>query len=78
MLFRSVSFEVPADLTSFTGLRGTRIVEPGDVELRFGRSSGDIAATVRLRLVGAEREAGFDRRLISTARIEHAQSRKER
>jgi beta-xylosidase len=66
-----VSFEVPADLTSFTGLRGTRIVEPGDVELRFGRSSGDIAAALRLRLVGAEREAGFGRRLISTARIEH-------
>lgn len=65
-----VSFEVPADLTSFTGLRGTRIVEPGDVELRFGRSSGDIAAAVRLRLVGDEREAGSGRRLTSTARLE--------
>ena len=65
-----VSFEVPADLASFTGLRGTRVVEPGDVELRFGRSSGDIAAAVRLRLVGDEREAGFGRRLISTARAE--------
>ena len=39
--------------------------EPGDVELRFGRSSGDIAASVPLRPVGAEREAGFGRRLLS-------------
>ncbi|NUP51116.1 MAG: glycosyl hydrolase [Catenulispora sp.] len=65
-----VTFEVPADVTSFTGLRGGRVVEPGDVELRFGRSSGDIAASVPLRLVGAEREVGFGRHLISTARVE--------
>ena len=69
-----VSFELPADLASFTGLRGTRIVEPGDVELRFGRSSSDTAATVPLVLTGAEREAGPDRRLTSHARVERLQT----
>ncbi|MEQ4721838.1 glycoside hydrolase family 3 N-terminal domain-containing protein [Nonomuraea sp. B19D2] len=64
-----VSFTVPADVASFTGLRGRRIVEPGDVELRFGRSSGQAAAVVPLRLTGAEREVGYDRHLLATARI---------
>jgi beta-xylosidase len=65
-----VTFTVPADLTSFTGLDGRRIVEPGDVELRFGRSSGDIAATVPLRLDGPLREAGPGRHLVSRARVD--------
>ena len=67
-----VRFEVPADLASFTGVRGVRVVEPGDVELRFGRSSGQPAAVVPLRLTGAEREVGFDRALISKAGVEPA------
>jgi beta-glucosidase len=64
-----VTFTVPADAASFTGVRGRRIVEPGDVELRFGRSSGETAAVVRLRLVGAEREVGHRRRLESPPHI---------
>ena len=35
-------FTLHADLTSFTGLAGGRIVEPGDVELRVGASSADV------------------------------------
>ena len=65
-----VTFDVSADLASFTGVRGTRIVEPGDVELRFGRSSGEATAVVPLRMVGAEREAGHHRALTSQARVE--------
>jgi beta-glucosidase len=65
-----VSFTVPADLTSFTGLAGERIVEPGDVELRFGRSAQDIAAAVPLRLTGAVREVGPDRRLLPEVQID--------
>lgn len=64
-----VSFTVPADLTSFTGVRGRRIVEPGYVELRFGRSSAHTEAVVALRLTGPEREVGHDRRLVSVARV---------
>ncbi|SDT08265.1 beta-xylosidase/alpha-l-arabinosidase [Actinoplanes derwentensis] len=65
-----VSFAVPADMASFTGVDGRRVVEPGDVELRFGRSSADAAATVRLRLVGAERETGAQRMLESRVRVD--------
>lgn len=67
-----VTFAVPADVTSFAGLRGRRIVEPGDVELRFGRSSGEMAAALPLRLVGAVREVGHDRHLRALARVEPA------
>ncbi len=44
---RTVSFDVHADLSSFTGRSGRRIVEPGELELRLGRSSTDIASTVK-------------------------------
>ncbi|WP_433689157.1 glycoside hydrolase family 3 N-terminal domain-containing protein [Micromonospora carbonacea] len=64
-----VTFGVPADVTSFTGAHGRRVVEPGDVELRLGRSSGEFAAALPLRLVGAERAVGHHRRLVSTARV---------
>ncbi|HZU55754.1 MAG TPA: glycoside hydrolase family 3 N-terminal domain-containing protein [Actinocrinis sp.] len=70
-----VSFTVPADLASFTGVRGRRIVEPGDVELRFGRSSAHTEGAVPLRLVGPEREVGHQRRLISVARVESTAKR---
>lgn len=57
-----VRFTVPADATSFTGLAGRRVVEPGAVELRVARSSADVHETVALELVGEERAVGFDRR----------------
>nr|WTA64910.1 glycoside hydrolase family 3 C-terminal domain-containing protein [Micromonospora sp. NBC_00855] len=65
-----VTFGVPADVASFTGLTGRRIVEPGDVELRFGRSSGDVAAALPLRLVGTERQVGYERELLTSVRVE--------
>jgi beta-glucosidase len=64
-----VIFTLPADVTSFVGGRGTRIVEPGDVELRLGRSSHDMTSSVALRLVGEVREVGHERRLQSLARV---------
>lgn len=67
-----VSFVVPADVASFVGRDGRRIVEPGDVELRFGRSSGDPAAVVPLRLTGVEREVGVRRQLLTSVRVEPA------
>ncbi|MFG3643779.1 glycoside hydrolase family 3 N-terminal domain-containing protein [Micromonospora sp. NPDC047762] len=65
-----VTFGVPADVASFTGLTGRRIVEPGDVELRFGLSSGEVAAALPLRLVGTERQVGFERELLTSVWIE--------
>ncbi|QFU99464.1 Beta-glucosidase [Luteimicrobium xylanilyticum] len=60
-----VELTLHADLTSFTGRRGVRVVEPGDVELRVARSSADVVAALGARLTGPEREVGHDRRLVS-------------
>lgn len=65
----TVTFVVPADVTSFTGLAGRRIVEPGDVELRVARSSADVHTTLELTLVGPEREVGHDRALLTAAQV---------
>ncbi|MFB4277414.1 glycoside hydrolase family 3 N-terminal domain-containing protein [Nonomuraea sp. MTCD27] len=65
-----VTFTVPADVTSFTGVHGRRIVEPGEVELRLGRSCAAAAATLPLRLTGPEREVGHRRHLQAPAHID--------
>lgn len=67
---RRVRFRFHADLTSFTGLSGHRIVEPGELELRFAASSTDVRHRVRLRLTGPERAVGHDRRLVCTATVD--------
>jgi len=64
-----VTFVVPADAASFTGAHGRRIVEPGDIELRFGRSSAEMVAALPLCLTGDEREVGHDRRLEAPAAV---------
>jgi beta-xylosidase len=58
---RTVKIRLHADLTSFAGRAGHRVVEPGEVELRVGASSTDIRATLRLLLTGALRRVGADR-----------------
>jgi beta-xylosidase len=50
-----VRFEVPASVTSFVGPDLTRIVEPGEIELRFGTSSADIRATAAITVAGPTR-----------------------
>ena len=60
---RRVTFTISADLTSFTGIDGSRIVEPGDVELRLSTSSADAREVLRLRLTGPLRRVGFGRTL---------------
>ncbi|MEU4570185.1 glycoside hydrolase family 3 N-terminal domain-containing protein [Micromonospora sp. NPDC023956] len=67
-----VTFGVPADVASFTGLGGQRIVESGDVELRFGRSSAETTATLALRLTGTTRQVGPGRELLTSVRVEPA------
>ena len=58
-----IRFTVPADVTSFTGRDGRRIVEPGDVVLSVGRSSGDLVFSHPVRLTGAVRGVDHTRRL---------------
>ena len=60
---RTVQFTVHADLTCYTGPAGHRQVDPGEVELRVGRSSTDIETTLRYTLTGQRREVGFGRAL---------------
>ncbi|MBN1173703.1 MAG: fibronectin type III-like domain-contianing protein, partial [Micromonosporaceae bacterium] len=64
-----VSFEFHADLASFTGLRGQRIVEPGDLELRISPSSAAARHVVPIRLVGQERAVGRDWRMEAEATV---------
>jgi hypothetical protein len=52
---RPVRFVLPTDLTSFVGRRGLRIVEPGRIEVRLGRSSADTRVTLPVELTGPER-----------------------
>ena len=61
---RTLVIGLHADLTSYTGRAGRRIVEPGEVELRVGASSADIRQTIKLTLTGPRREVGFDRVLL--------------
>ncbi|WP_189110736.1 beta-xylosidase/alpha-l-arabinosidase [Streptomyces camponoticapitis] len=65
-----ISASVPADLASFTGRDGRRIVEPGELELRLGASSADTRLTARVTLTGAVREVDHTREL-------HARLRRE-
>jgi len=67
---RRVAVTTHADLASFAGRAGTRIVEPGAVELRVGASSGDIRTVLELSLTGSRREVGFDRVLEPTVVVE--------
>ncbi len=65
-----VTLRLHADLTSFTGRAGGRIVDPGRVDLRIGASSVDIRDTVEMSLVGPRRQVGFDRVLAPEVTIE--------
>jgi beta-xylosidase len=56
-----LTVDVPADLAAFSGLSGARVVEPGELVLGFGRSSGDIVQAVSLALDGPVRTVGVDR-----------------
>ncbi len=69
---RTVTVELHADLTSYTGRAGRRQVDPGDVELRVGASSTDIRATLRLTMTGERREVGFDRIMEPTVTVSDA------
>lgn len=66
---RRVTFTVHADLTSFVGLAGHRVVEPGDVDLLVSRSSSDVSTTLGLRLVGDERRADHTRELVTGVEV---------
>lgn len=53
----TVRFHVHTDRLAFTGLGGTRIVEPGEILLEVGSSSLDTPVRGAVQLVGEERDA---------------------
>ncbi|MFI8089242.1 glycoside hydrolase family 3 N-terminal domain-containing protein [Streptomyces sp. NPDC086080] len=63
---RRLAVTVPADLASFTGRDGRRVVEPGALELRLAASSADARLTAAVVLTGAERHVDHTRRLHAT------------
>lgn len=65
-----VSFEIPADVTSFTGRDGARVVEPGDLQFRLGSSSADIRLSGRVRLAGPTRRVDHTRALHCRVTVE--------
>jgi beta-xylosidase len=60
-----LSIGVPADVTSFTGRNGERVVEPGEIVVGLGASSTDIRISHSVTLTGETRRVGFDRALHS-------------
>src|SRR5690606_15432697 len=66
---REVRLGVSADLTSFIGRQGKRVVEPGELELRLGASCTDIRHTLQVKLVGPERVVDHRRRLTAEVSI---------
>ncbi|MEU9447370.1 glycoside hydrolase family 3 N-terminal domain-containing protein [Streptomyces sp. NPDC048277] len=58
-----LTFHFHADLSAFTDREGTRVVEPGALELRLAASSAETRAVTRLQLTGPVRRLGPDRML---------------
>jgi beta-xylosidase len=66
---RRVVFGLHADRTSFHGVAGTRIVEPGLIEVGLGSSSTDLRLAGELEICGPERHPGPDRVLTTPVRV---------
>jgi beta-xylosidase len=68
---RRVTFRLHADRTSFSGLAGEPIVEPGEIGVAVGGSSASAALTGSFTLTGPARAAGAGR-VLDTPVLTHA------
>lgn len=66
---RAVDFTVHADLASYTGPDGLRVIDPGRLELLLSASSDDVRHTVPVLLEGAPRTVDHTRRMTSDVHI---------
>ena len=66
---RRVTFGLSTDLTSFAGIDGGRVVEPGDLELRLATSSADVRTVVSMRLQGLTRRVDHTRVLMAQVSV---------
>jgi beta-glucosidase len=64
-----ITFEVPTDMLSFTGMAGRRVVEPGEFELQVGASSADIRLRAVVEVTGAPRTLNREWRMESRCLI---------
>jgi hypothetical protein len=64
-----VTFTLPADMLSFTGVDLMRCVEPGHVDIFIGSSSADIRLKGAIDVVGALRHPGEDRALFTPVNV---------
>jgi beta-xylosidase len=69
---RRVTFRLHADRTSFAGLAGDLVVEPGLIEIAVGSSSQDLRLHGTLELDGPERVVGSDRVLTTPVSVHDA------
>ncbi|WP_328417370.1 glycoside hydrolase family 3 C-terminal domain-containing protein [Micromonospora sp. NBC_00389] len=60
---RRIEVTVPADLLSFTGRDGRRVVEPGELELRLASSSTQPRLVATVELTGPVRQVDHTRRM---------------
>jgi beta-xylosidase len=67
----AVTFDVPADVTSFTGVDGRLIVESGALQLRLGASSGDLRLVAAVEMTGETRFVDQSRTLHCGVKIDH-------
>ncbi|MGW3614190.1 beta-xylosidase/alpha-l-arabinosidase [Micromonospora sp. NPDC005163] len=58
-----IQVSVPADLFSFTGRNGRRVIEPGALELRLGSSSTQPRLVAAVALTGPARQLDHTRRM---------------
>ncbi|MFE3263547.1 glycoside hydrolase family 3 N-terminal domain-containing protein [Streptomyces sp. NPDC059215] len=63
---RRLHVTVPADVASFTGRDGRRVIEPGDLDLRLGSSSTAARLSTTVTLTGPGREVDGPRRFHAT------------
>jgi beta-xylosidase len=66
----TVTFRVPAELASFTGRDGRRIVEPGTLVLGVARSAGEILFAHTVELTGETRVVDHTRPLHADVSVE--------
>jgi len=67
-----VTFRVPVDMLAFTGMAGTRIVEPGRFELGVGASSSDIRLHAEIDVSGNTRTLERNWRMESRCEVHRA------
>jgi beta-xylosidase len=66
---RTVSFDLSADLTSYTGRDRDAVVTPGPAQLRVAASAADVRSVLDVRLVGPRRAVGADRELTAGVQL---------